>query len=65
MSEWIRPGEAAKMLGVSTDTIGRYVDLGIINGQRTPGGQRRVERESVENVTRTRVSSTVTIIGVK
>ena len=62
MSEIITPGEAAKILGVSTDTVGRYLDLGIIEGQRTPGGHRRVNRDSVESVIRTRVSSTVTII---
>jgi excisionase family DNA binding protein len=62
MSEIITPGEAAKILGVSTDTVGRYLDLGIIEGHRTPGGQRRVNRDSVESVIRTRVSSTVTII---
>lgn len=62
MSEMITPGEAAQILGVSTDTVGRYFDLGIIEGHRTPGGQRRVNRDSVENVIRTRVSSTVTII---
>jgi excisionase family DNA binding protein len=62
MTEIITPGEAAKILGVSTDTVGRYLDLGIIEGHRTPGGQRRVNRDSVESVIRTRVSSTVTII---
>jgi excisionase family DNA binding protein len=62
MSEIITPGEAAKILGVSTDTVGRYLDLGIIEGHRTPGGQRRVNRDSVEAITRTRVSPTVTII---
>jgi excisionase family DNA binding protein len=62
MNEIITPGEAAKILGVSTDTVGRYLDLGIIEGHRTPGGQRRVNRDSVESVIRTRVSSNVTII---
>jgi excisionase family DNA binding protein len=62
MNEIITPGEAAKILGVSTDTVGRYLDLGIIQGHRTPGGQRRVNRDSVESVIRTRVSSTVTVI---
>jgi excisionase family DNA binding protein len=62
MSEMITPGEAAKILGVSTDTVGRYLDRGIIEGHRTPGGQRRVNRDSVESVILTRVSTTVTII---
>lgn len=36
------------MLGVSVDSISRYFDQGQIAGIRTPGGQRRIDRESVE-----------------
>jgi excisionase family DNA binding protein len=61
MSEYIRPAEAAKMLGVSRDTVRRYADNGDIAAIKTPGGQRRIDRESVE-VIRTRISSTVTVI---
>lgn len=61
MSEYIRPAEAAKLLGVSTDTVRRYADNGAITAIKTPGGQRRIQRESVE-VIRTRISSTVTVI---
>ena len=61
MSEYIRPAEAAKMLGVSRDTVRRYADAGDITAIKTPGGQRRIDRESVE-VIRTRISSTVTVI---
>lgn len=62
MEEMISTGKAAKLLGVHPLTVARYVDLGILEGMRTPGGTRRVNRESVEKITRTRVSSTVTII---
>ncbi len=62
MSELIKPGEAARILGVTRETVRQYVDKGIIEGHKTPGGQRRVNRDSVESVIRTRVSSTVTII---
>jgi excisionase family DNA binding protein len=52
------------MLGVHRESIRRYVDKGLIDAIRTPGGQRRIDRSSVENVIQRRisVSSTVTII---
>lgn len=61
MSEYIRPAEAAKMLGVSRDTVRRYANNGDLTAILTPGGQRRIDRESVE-VIRQRISSTVTVI---
>ena len=48
MSEYIRPGEAAKLLGVSRDSIGRYMENGTLKGIRTPGNQRRIERDSID-----------------
>ena len=64
MAEYIRPGEAAELLGVSTDAIRRYSDAGRIDAIVTPGGHRRIDRESVDAylTRRTRVSSNVTII---
>ena len=64
MSEYIKPGQAADMLGVSRESVRKYVDLGLLEGIKTPGGQRRIARESVEGVIERRkpVSSTVTII---
>ena len=62
MSEYIRPAEAAKMLGVSRDTVRRYANNGDLTAIVTPGGQRRIDRESVE-VIRQRISSTVTVIS--
>jgi excisionase family DNA binding protein len=61
MSEYIRPAEAAKMLGVSRDTVRRYANNGDLTAIVTPGGQRRIDRESVE-IIRQRISSTVTVI---
>ena len=65
MTEYIKPGKAAALLGVSRDSIRRYVDSGAISGITTPGGQRRIDRQSVESIIdrRVRVSSNVTIIG--
>ena len=61
MSEYIRPAEAAKMLGVSRDTVRRYANNGDLTAIKTPGGQRRIDRESVE-VIREKISPTVTVI---
>jgi excisionase family DNA binding protein len=49
------------MLGVSRDTVRRYANNGDLNAIITPGGQRRIERESVEQI-REKISSTVTVI---
>lgn len=62
MTDYIKPGEAAGMLGVSTDSIRRYVDSGAIEGITTPGGQRRIDRESVDNIIADKVGSNVTAI---
>jgi|SRR5438552_18837238 len=36
-------GEAAELLGVSTDTVRRWVDSGQLPSTRTTGGRRRVD----------------------
>jgi len=48
MTNYILPGEAAELLGVTRDTIRRYVDTGLLEGIKTPGGQRRIDRDSIE-----------------
>ena len=62
MTEYITPGEAAQMLGVSRDSIRRYVDSGAINGITTPGGQRRIDRQSVDSIISEKVGQNVTVI---
>jgi excisionase family DNA binding protein len=52
MTEYVLPGEAAEMLGVTRDTIRRYVDTGLLDGIKTPGGQRRIDRDSIEQAKR-------------
>jgi MerR family transcriptional regulator, light-induced transcriptional regulator len=43
MSElMVSAGEAARRLGVAPATIQRWVDSGVLNAERTPGGHRRI-----------------------
>jgi excisionase family DNA binding protein len=41
------PGEAARILGVSTKQVGNLVDAGKLHGKRTDGGHRRICLASV------------------
>jgi excisionase family DNA binding protein len=52
MADYILPGEAADLLGVTRDTIRRYVDQGLLEGIKTPGGQRRIDLQSVQQIIR-------------
>lgn len=42
--------QAAEMLGVSRDTVARWIRLGQLPAVRLPSGQYRVKREDVERV---------------
>lgn len=43
----VASGEAARILGVATATVQRWVDLGILNADRTAGGHRRISLAEV------------------
>jgi len=65
MSEWIRPAEAGRLLGVSAVTASRYARQGLIESRLTPGNQVMISRPSVEEWIDRRipVSPTVTVIA--
>ena len=46
--EMVTTGQAARVLGVSVETVRRYLDTGVLDGCRLPSGQRRITRASVE-----------------
>lgn len=60
--EYMTAGQAARILGVSTDTVGRYLEAGVIEGHRTPGGHARLLRSSVEAVRRHPAGRNVTVL---
>lgn len=58
MPDYVTPGEAAQRLGVTRDTIRRYVDAGKLEGIKTPGGQRRISADSLKAATEPRHDKT-------
>lgn len=52
--------EAADLLGVSVGTAQLWVENGLLTAWKTPGGHRRVMRNSVEKLLHTKVDPTLT-----
>lgn len=55
-AEYLPIGEAARVLGVSVETVRRWNSRGLIKSSRTLGGQRRFARAEVDRV-KTEVTS--------
>lgn len=51
-SDLLTIGDAARQLGVSTDTIRRWDREGLITTTRTPGGQRRIPGAEIARILR-------------
>jgi excisionase family DNA binding protein len=45
---WLTISSAAKYAGVCPNTMRKLVDEGEVDAGRTPGGHRRVDRESID-----------------
>ena len=62
MTEYLSTGQAAAILGVSDDSIRRYLEARLLDGHRTPGGVWRVDAAPVRAMRVERISGTVTTI---
>ena len=52
-------GEAAELLGVSPDTVRRWVDTGQLSATRTQGGRRRVDSRALARFSTARAGNVV------
>ena len=57
-----RIGQAAKMLGVSPDTVRRMVDDGRLRAARSSGGQRLIEGASLARLSKPRLRSAPEVV---
>lgn len=49
-SDWVRLGEASRLLGVTPGTLRRWSDIGRVPAFTTPGGHRRYRRSALERL---------------
>jgi excisionase family DNA binding protein len=47
-ADYLTTGQAAHYLGVSTETVRRWLEAGRLTGVRTSGGHRLISRTSVQ-----------------
>lgn len=59
MEEQLRIGQAAELLGVSADTVRRWVDSGELEAVRTAGGQRAIPGTSLARLARSLAAAPV------
>jgi len=49
-ARWLTTGEAAELCGVARDTVLRWIKVGKLEAERTPGGHHRIPIEAVEKL---------------
>lgn len=52
--EALSTGEAAKRIGLNSKTLRRWVDLGKVEGYKSPGGMRYVYADSLDQLIQSR-----------
>jgi molybdopterin-binding protein len=57
-------GQAAELLGVSTDTVRRWVDGGLLAAARSPGGRRTVDGAVLARFAAERAGANPTVLAV-
>lgn len=50
MNQFLKPHQAANMLGVHPNTLRNWVELGIITERRTPTNHRLFDRKEIEQL---------------
>jgi len=50
MNQFLKPHQAAGMLGVHPNTLRNWVELGIITERRTPTNHRLFDRKEIEQL---------------
>ena len=63
MRELISPRAAADILGVHTATLVRWLEAGLIEGIKLPGGQHRYYADSINTVIATPAGDNVIVIS--
>jgi excisionase family DNA binding protein len=50
MSEYLTTGQAAEELGVSAETVRRWVKAGLVPAMVTPGGRHLIDRADLDKL---------------
>lgn len=50
LTDWLWPGQVADAFGVSTDTVTRWADSGLLPVYVLPSGHRRYKRSEIEQL---------------
>ena len=56
---FLRPRQAARLLGVEPRTVSNWARLGLLEGHRSPGGHHRFRLSEVQRLARTLPSARV------